>query len=224
MNTKILALATLLVSSSVAQMMYNANNCATNKTAAYCTVAANNSASSMPVCAGVYYSSNSNNKTVTGSVGFYCLPLEVATSTAVLAYNASANVTVNVTTLANNSGAYNVSAAVSCSSYNDAACVTGTCCASRSLGVSGQASSTLASVCKMNSAVMSGTANLTNTVLIPSVLNFTSMCMVAPASSGTGGNGSSGNGTSGNGSGSSNAALIKYSVGAVASLVALTFF
>ena len=220
MNTKILALTILIIASVSAQtpMVYNSTSCAatTARTSAFCLTAQGNNNMSLPVCATVNFTGNVSNRIVTGNVGYYCLPL-VLTGNGDIMFNATHNVTVTATTTNNAATWASVAAPATCTKYGDSACATNTCCASRQFTL---ASSTmnLASQCLMSSmANMTGVASFATNTISLSNITWASNCMAMPAGNG---NGSNGNGTGSSG----NAALIKYSIGAVASLVALTFF
>ena len=222
MNTKILALTILIISSVSAQstnLVYNSTSCAatTARTSAFCLTAQGSNNLTLPVCATVNFTGNVSNRIVTGNVGYYCLPWAL-TGNGDIAFNSTHNVTVTATS-ANNAATWATAASqiVNCNTYGDQACATNTCCASRQFTV---ASTTMVgnNQCIANSnANTTGVASFATNTISLSNITWVTNCLPIPADSG---NGSNGNGTGSSG----NAALIKYSIGAVASLVALTFF
>ena len=220
MNTKILALTILIISSVSAQtaMVYNSTSCAatTARTSAFCLTAQSNNNMSLPVCATVNFTGNVSNKIVTGNVGYYCLPLAL-TGNGDIMFNSTHNVSVTATTTNNAATWASVAAPATCTKYGDSACATNTCCASRTFSLA-STSMNLASQCLMSSmASMTGVASFATNTISLSNITWASNCLAKPSDDGKGNN-TNGTGTGGN------AALIKYSIGAIASLVALTFF
>ena len=221
MNTKILALTILIISSVSAQstnLVYNSTSCAatTARTSAFCLTAQGSNNLTLPVCATVNFTGNVSNRIVTGNVGYYCLPWAL-TGNGDIAFNSTHNVTVTATS-ANNAATWATAASqiVNCNTYGDQACATNTCCASRQFTV---ASTTMVgnNQCIANSnANTTGVASFATNTISLSNITWVTNCLPIPANNG------SGNGTDDSDKG--NAALIKYSIGAVASLVALTFF
>ena len=220
MNTKILALTILIISSVSAQstnLVYNSTSCAatTARTSAFCLTAQGNNNMSLPVCATVNFTGNVSNRIVTGNVGYYCLPLAL-TGNGDIMFNATHNVTVTATTTNNAATWASVAAPATCTKYGDSACATNTCCASRQFSLA-STTMNLASQClASSSANMTGVASFATNTISLSNITWVTNCLPIPANNG------SGNGTDDSDKG--NAALIKYSIGAVASLVALTFF
>ena len=222
MNTKILALTILIISAVSAQstaMTYNATSCAATRTSLFCQTAQGSNAS-LPVCATVNFTGNVSNRIVTGNIGYYCLPLALALNPDVV-FNATHNISVTASTT-NNAANWSAAAGawVTCTKYADPACATNTVCSSRSYGL-GLTSTT---VNLTNQCIASSMANMTAVAAFPTNsfgltgLNWVTNSLAMPSSSG---------GDKGNGNGDKkdgNAALIKYSIGAVASLLALTFF
>ena len=220
MNTKILALTILIISSVSAQstnLVYNSTSCAatTARTSAFCLTAQGSNNMSLPVCATVNFTGNVSNRIVTGNVGYYCLPLAL-TGNGDIMFNATHNVTVTATATNNAATWASVAAPATCSKYNDSACATNTCCASRQFSLA-STSMNLTSQCLMSStANMTGVASFATNSISLSNITWVTNCLPMPAKNGDDGKTDDSKG--------GNAALIKYSIGAVASLVALTFF
>ena len=218
MNTKILALTILTLGAiSAAVVPVAVPYCNTNATNAYCTATTGGNLSNS-VCATITgYSvttvaaTNTTNATTTTKVTYaasnYCLPTVLIPSSATAQISLMNSTYYTIVQVQNAT----LTGFTSCSSWNDGACSTGTCCSSRTIGFpsGGSTGTTLSgSICTSAGSSGSGASmtmaySFTGATLATnntSPLTYVATCL--PSSS----------------------AFIKYSVAAVAGLVALTFY
>ena len=213
MNTKILALTILSLGAiSAATTMVTPAYCNTNATNAYCQASTGGNMSGS-VCAALTYmtitpatnTTNASSKVTTGPTN-YCLPASIIPASATTQISLMNNTYYTIAQVQN----LTLTGFTSCSSWNDGACASGTCCSSRTIGFpSGGSTGTTISgnVCGSQGSSGSGASMSTqyalagtwNTTTL-SPITYTMTCL--PSSS----------------------AFIKYSVAAVAGLVALTFY